>query len=92
MPISTAAFVCEYVAVLPSIADHGLKGEMTAATGTHHPPGTGDVVLMMSEHDGRMCSHMGGFVTSTLSKALNCLNPINNNINNDKDQEITIKL
>lgn len=67
---------------------------MTAARGTNHPPGSGDVVLIMSEHEGRMCSHMGRSVTSTLqSKALNSLNPINNNNNNDdKDQIITIKL
>lgn len=70
-------------------------GDVTAATGTNHPPGSGDAVLMMPEHEGRMCSHMGRSVTSTLqSKALNSLNPINNNNNNndDKDQIITIKL
>lgn len=69
-------------------------GDVTAAIGTNHPPGSGDAVLMMSEHEGRMCSHMGRSVTSTLqSKALNSLNPIhNNNDNDDKDQIITIKL
>lgn len=66
---------------------------MAAARGTNHPPWSGDVVLMMSEHVDRMCSHMGRSVTSTLqSKALNSLNPINNNNNDDKDQIITIKL
>lgn len=56
-----------------------------------YSPGFGDVVLML-EHVGRMCSHMGRSVTSTLqSKALNSLSPINNN-HNDKDQTISIKL
>lgn len=56
------------------------------------PPGCGDIVLMMSEHVSKMCSHMGGSVTCTLqSKALNSLNPINND-NDNKDQIITIKL
>lgn len=65
---------------------------MTAARGINQPPGSGDAILMMSEHEGRMCSHMGRSVTSTLqSKALNSLNPINNN-NDDKDQIIRIKL
>lgn len=69
------------------------RGYVTAARGFNHPPGFGDVVLMKSEHEGRMCSHMGRSVTSTLqSKALNSLNPINN-INKDvKDKIITIKL
>lgn len=64
-----------------SIAIHGLnkKGDVTPARGTNHPPGSGDVVLVMSEHEGRMCSHTGRSVTSTFqSKALNRLNPINN--------------
>lgn len=47
---------------------------MTAATGTNHFPAAGDVILTMPENEGSMCSHMGGFVTCTLSKALNCLN------------------
>lgn len=47
---------------------------MTAATETYNFPGASDVILTMSENEGRMCSHMGGFVTCTLSKALNCLN------------------
>lgn len=65
---------------------------MTAATEINQTPGSGDAVFMMSEHEGRMCSHMGRSVTSTLrSKALNSLNPINTN-KEDKDQIIRIKL
>ncbi len=64
---------------------------MTAARGFKPPPGFGDVVLI--EHEGRMCSHMGKSVTSTLqSKALNSLNPINNNNNDVEDKIITINL
>lgn len=92
--------VCQYfpccgIALYVSTAIHGLnntQGGRDCSQGTNHPPGFGDVVLM-SEHVGRMCSHTGRSVTSTLqSKALNSLNPINNNNNDDEDQIITIKL
>lgn len=87
-------FLCCIVALYVSIAIHGLNNTQRGcdcSQGTNQPPGFG-VVILMSEHVSRMCSHMGRSVTSTLqSKALNRLNPINNN-NDDKDQIITIKL
>lgn len=66
----TFAIVCVYFPgciVALHVSIHGLttEGVVTATRRTNHPPGSDDVFLTMSEHVGRMCSHMGRSVTST---------------------------